>query len=116
VPDYTTARATPAAIYWRATSSGGAPPGPPVPPTPALPSFADAETPAGACTGTDGTDGNPLFTLAHAPSPAASLHAESRGVGNLFAGVHYTLAGATMTFLSGFIPLAGDEIRVSYRY
>lgn len=70
----------------------------------------DLETPSGTIDGA-----NTTFTLANAPSPAASLHLYLNGVLQL-AGTHFTLSGATITFLAGFIPQVGDVLRASYRY
>ncbi len=60
--------------------------------------FSDAEVPGGLVNGT-----NPTFTLAAAPSPASSLQLNRNGL-TLTAGIDYTLAGNTITFLTGAIP------------
>lgn len=77
--------------------------------------FADNETPSGTINGTNGTDGNATFTLAHTPSPAASLCVYSNGA-LLVSGTAFTLSTATITFLSGYKPITGDLLRVCYRY
>ena len=85
-----------------------------VPDTGAAPSFSDAETPTGTVNGTTGTDGNAVFTFAHAPSGASLVMTVESAA--MIAGVHYNLAGAVATFVSGFIPTAGQHIRGWYRY
>lgn len=77
------------------------------------------ETPTGAINGTNGTDGNAAFTLAHAPSPAGSLQLVKTDVGTgvvMIAGVHYNLSSLTITYTSGNIPIAGQTHRAWYRY
>jgi hypothetical protein len=74
------------------------------------PSFADGETPGGAVNGANAT-----FTLAAAPNPAGSLKLSNNGV--LLMPVHdFTLAGATITFVAGAIPQAGDLLQAAYRH
>ena len=85
----------------------------------ATPTFVDGETPTGAISGTDGTDGNPIFTLAVAPSPTTSLRLVKTDVGTgveMIAGVHFTLAGLTITYAAGNLPIVGQTHRASYRY
>jgi hypothetical protein len=72
--------------------------------------FADGETPAGSIDGS-----NAVFTLAHAPSPATSLHLFLNGI-RLRPGTDYTLSGATITYAAGMIPQAGDRHDADYRY
>ena len=81
--------------------------------------FKDAETPSGTIDGTDGTDGNAVFTLANTPSPAGSLQLTKTDVGTgvlMIAGVHFNLSGLTITYTSGNIPITGMIHRASYRY
>jgi hypothetical protein len=73
------------------------------------PSFADAEIPAGAIDGL-----NLVFTLAFAPSPAASLQLFQNGLLTQAGGVDYTLAGLTATF--GIAPVGGDTLVAYYRH
>ena len=74
-------------------------------------SFNDAELPVGTINGT-----NLTFTLANAPSPAASLMLFKNGV-LLTQGVDYALSGATVTFTSTTVaPQAGDSLTASYRH
>ena len=72
-------------------------------------SFVDLETPGGTVDGT-----NAVFTLSDAPAPAASLLLFRNGLLQK-AGVDYTLAGATVTFLAGSKPQPGDLLLASYR-
>jgi hypothetical protein len=74
-------------------------------------SYADAEVPGGSVNGTNAT-----FTLAHAPSPAASLELVKNGQILQAGGFDYTLSGATLTFVSGTIPATGDLLQAWYRY
>ena len=73
------------------------------------PNFIDAELPAGAMDGI-----NTSFTLANAPSPAASLHLYRNGL-LLEAGTDYSLSGSAITFVSAATPLPGDSLLASYR-
>ena len=75
----------------------------------------DNETPSGTINGTTGSDGNPTFTLAHAPSPAGSLILVLNGL-TYRAGLHFTLSSLTITYQTGYIPVAGDWHRAWYRY
>ncbi len=75
-----------------------------------LPLFSDAETPGGAINGT-----NAVFTLGFAPSPAGSLILFRNGLLQT-ASFDYTLTGNAVTFFSGSIPQAGDQLLASYRY
>jgi hypothetical protein len=72
-------------------------------------SFNDAELPAGTINGTSLT-----FTLANAPSPAASLMLFKNGVLQ-GAGTDFTLFEASIVFASGSVPQAGDSVRAYYR-
>jgi len=76
--------------------------------------FVDNETPTGAINSTTGTDGNGTFTLAYAPTPAASLLLYRDGV-TMRAGVEYTLSGSTITYTAGNNPLTGSWHRAFYR-
>lgn len=76
-----------------------------------VPNFADNETPSGTIDGS-----NLVFTLAHTPSPAASLDLFKNGQLMIAGGVDYTLATATITFTAGSKPFTGDSLICSYRY
>jgi hypothetical protein len=67
--------------------------------------FADAEVPGGSGT---------AFTLAHSPSPAASLILVQAGVVLDPGGVDYTLAGAAITMVNA-VP-STDTLLAWYRY
>lgn len=71
--------------------------------------FGDSETPAGVINGV-----NAVFTLANAPSPAASLILTLNGLVQYAGGVSYTLAGNQITY--AVAPLVGDVHRAWYRY
>jgi hypothetical protein len=71
--------------------------------------FHDAEVPGGTIDGV-----NDEFTLATAPSPAASLQLIVNGVTQK-PGVDFTLSSNTITFVAGAIPQAGDELLSWYR-
>jgi len=60
----------------------------------------------------DGT--NATFALSYAPTPSASLLLFRNGLLQK-AGVDYTLAGSTVTFLAGSVPQPGDSLQASYR-
>ena len=62
--------------------------------------FADNETPTGSINGS-----NTTFTLAHTPSPAASLNCFENGLQQRAGGADYALATATMTY--GVAPPTG---------
>jgi hypothetical protein len=72
--------------------------------------LADQVTPAGTIDGTNAT-----FTLPAAPNPAAGLVLFRNGMA-MKNGFDYTLSGATITWLSGAIPEAGDTLLAWYRY
>ena len=74
------------------------------------PLFSDAETPAGSVDGS-----NPTFTLSFAPSPIDSLILFRNGLLQKH-GVDFALANKVVTFFTGSIPLAGDQLVGSYRY
>lgn len=71
--------------------------------------FADNETPSGTINGS-----NVTFTLAHTPSPAASLNCFENGVQQRAGGADFTLATATMTY--GTAPPTGTTLICNYRY
>lgn len=73
------------------------------------PGFTDGETPAGLVNGT-----NAVFTLANAPSPAASLALYRNGLLEK-QNVDYSVAGNTITFAPGSLPLTGDILTATYR-
>lgn len=70
--------------------------------------FADGEVPGGAINGV-----NASFSLAHAPSPTASLKLYLNGVVQTQI-ADYSLGGAAITFNAA--PLAGDALIAWYRY
>ncbi len=71
--------------------------------------FVFNEVPSGTINGT-----NPTFTLANTPV-AGTLTVYANGLKQL-AGVgnDYTISGNTITFLSGAIPVTGDQLQVDY--
>lgn len=71
--------------------------------------FSDSETPGGAI-----NSANTAFTLAHVPSPAASLNLYLNGVRLIGGGVDYTLAGSNITMVVA--PTTGDSLVADYRY
>jgi hypothetical protein len=71
--------------------------------------FVDLEVPSGVVDGS-----NAAFTLANLPSPAASLHLFRNGLVQK-PGFDFTLANATVTFVTSAIPQPGDTILASYR-
>ncbi|MGA2116389.1 MAG: hypothetical protein ABSH56_16730 [Bryobacteraceae bacterium] len=73
------------------------------------PTFIDAELPAGTINGV-----NASFTLANAPSPAASLDLYRNGL-RLAAGSDYYLSGNAITFVSAATPQTGDTLLADYR-
>jgi hypothetical protein len=73
------------------------------------PVFVDAEIPAGAVDGSNGS-----FTLTGSPSPAASLQLFRNGILQKASG-DFTLSGNTITFAGGSIPQSGDVIQTYYR-
>lgn len=72
------------------------------------------ETLAGSITGTDGTDGNALFTLPSGVTPVNELLIHDGLVRT--AGVGYNLGPSVgqITFLSPYIPIAGSNAPVCY--
>lgn len=74
------------------------------------PSFSDGETPSGAVNGS-----NAVFTLAFAPSPAASLELYLNGL-RMESGQDYSLSGNTITFFLASTPQTGDLLLANYRY
>jgi predicted porin len=73
--------------------------------------FADNEVPTGTVNGV-----NAAFTLAHTPSPAASLSCSKNGQLMIAGGADYTLATATLTYVAGAIPKTGDAQVCNYRW
>ena len=71
--------------------------------------FADNEIPSGTINGS-----TTAFTLAHTPSPAASLTCFNNGVEQRAGGAGFTLATATMTY--GVAPPTGTTIVCNYRF
>jgi hypothetical protein len=76
----------------------------------AAPTFVTREVPSGTVNGTNDT-----FTLANTPTAGSDEVFVNGILQDAGAGNDYTLTGATITFLTGSIPLAGDKVRVSYR-
>jgi hypothetical protein len=79
-----------------------------------VPSFADQETPTGTIDGS-----NTAFTLAFAPSPAASLilvQSSGAGGGSVLkaGGVDFTLSGTSLTMTNP--PPTGDSLLAWYRH
>ncbi len=72
------------------------------------PTYSDAETPAGALDGVNGT-----FTLANTPL-GSSLAIFRNGL-YMTANLDYTLTGSTIQFVPGAIPQPGDVLAASYR-
>jgi hypothetical protein len=77
--------------------------------------FADAEVPTGTINGV-GASGNTVFTLANAPTPAASLILLHRDGTPYLAGIDFVLAGLTITFVATSTPQTGDLLRAWYRF
>lgn len=74
--------------------------------------FADAETPSGACNGS-----NTAFTVANSPSPTGSMllvQKTALGAIVLIQGVDYTLSGASITTTNP--PASGDSLITWYRH
>lgn len=72
--------------------------------------YADQEVPSGTINGS-----NKVFTLAHAPSPAASLLLVLNGiVQQQGSGNDYTLSGTTITYANA--PLSGSTHLCWYRF
>src|SRR3990167_2565473 len=65
------------------------------------------ETPTGAITGTDGTDGNATFTLANTPASGTLRVYKSGQRVRAGAGNDYVLTGANIVFNQGAIPVSG---------
>ena len=74
------------------------------------------ETPTGAVTGTDGTDGNATFTLSQTPQSGTLLLYVNGLYQDEGAGEDFTISGVTITFVSGAIPVVGSKVRAKYRY
>jgi uncharacterized protein YoxC len=71
--------------------------------------FTDSEKPLGVMDGS-----NTLFALAGAPAPGGSLQLYRNGLQQM-SGVDFTLAGNTITFLSGNVPKTSDTVQAFYR-
>ena len=72
--------------------------------------FVDNEVPSGTVDGS-----NTSFTLSQAPNPAASLAVYRNGI-RLRANLDYNLSAATIVFVPGQAPQAGDVLLCSYRH
>lgn len=68
------------------------------------------EVPSGTINGS-----NPVFTLAHAPSPSSSLMLFLNS-SLLTAGIGFTLAGNTVTMQPSYIPYPGNTLISTYTY
>jgi hypothetical protein len=75
-----------------------------------MPTYSDGEIPAGLVNGS-----NAVFTLANAPSPAASLSLYRNGL-FMRQGVDYSITGNQVTFFLTSVPQTGDLLVASYRY
>jgi hypothetical protein len=75
-----------------------------------LPNFSDGEVPVGVVNGI-----NTGFTLALAPSPAASLELYRNGL-RMEAGTDYQLTGNAISFFVAAAPQTGDLLLANYRY
>lgn len=73
------------------------------------PIFVDVETPNGMLNGS-----NAAFTLSMAPNPVASLLLFRNGMLQK-AGVDFTVASSSISFLPGSVPQPGDLLQASYR-
>lgn len=93
-------------VAWQKDGSGNVSANIPAPGT--VPNFADNETPAGTVNGS-----NVTFTLAHTPSPSASLQFFINGVGQVST-TDYTISTATITMTSA--PSTGALLKAWYRY
>jgi hypothetical protein len=71
--------------------------------------FADAEVPTGLINGS-----NTSYSLAHTPSPAASLNCFENGASQRASGADLTLSTATITY--GTAPPTGTTLVCYYRY
>ncbi len=78
-----------------------------VPPT--VPNFTDNAVPSGTVDGN-----NAIFTVPSIPNPAGSLQLFRNGVLQQAGGIDYTLASATITYVTA--PLLGDTHVCSYRH
>jgi hypothetical protein len=82
--------------------------------------FAPPEVPSGTINGTNGSDGNALFTISHTPNPSSSLPLFKNGLRMmLWDGTDgdYTLSGNRITYLAPAIPVTGDTHTTGeYRY
>ena len=83
--------------------------GPYIPDTASGTNFADAEIPSGTINGS-----NTSFTLAHTPSPTASLQCKENGLYQRAGGNDYTLSGVTITY--GVAPPTGATLICDYRF
>jgi len=77
--------------------------------TQGAPAFVDGESPAGIVDGS-----NTVFGLSAVPDPSTSLAVYRNGMLQKI-GQDYTLAGTTITFVSGATPQPGDTLLASYR-
>lgn len=73
--------------------------------------FIENETPTGTINGV-----NAVFTLVFTPNPSSSLELYLNGLHMWASGNDFTLAGATITFVTAQIPQTGDVLLASYRY
>lgn len=79
------------------------------------PNFADNQKTGAGITGTP-NGVLAAFTLSSTPSPAASLMLFTGGLLQRAGGVDYTLAGATVTFVTASLPQTSDILTGFWRY
>jgi hypothetical protein len=58
---------------------------------------------------------NASFTIAHSPSPAASVILTRNGLVQK-PGIDFSMSAATISFAPASLPQAGDLLQVWYRY
>jgi hypothetical protein len=75
-----------------------------------IPNYSDGETPVGLINGS-----NTTFTLAYAPSPAASLSLYLNGL-LMSQGADYTVTANVVTFFVASVPQTGDLLLANYRF
>jgi hypothetical protein len=74
------------------------------------PNYSDGEIPLGLI-----NSSNTTFTLAHAPSPAASLALYRNGL-LMSQGADYTITANVITFFVASVPRTGDSLLAGYRF
>lgn len=88
--------------------------GPGVPPVYAAASSGtpQKETPVGAINGTDGTDGNAVFTILDTPLP--NTFVLTKNGAEMYEGTAFTIVGLQITYLAPYIPIVGDLHQARY--